>query len=57
MAITGKEMINFKVDMEAVAKNQMEILEKKNVISQLKNSLYGLYSRLYTHTHKHTKNQ
>lgn len=31
--------------MEAIKKNQMEILELKSAITKMKNSLYGLNSR------------
>lgn len=42
--------LNFRADMEAIKQNQMKILKQKNIISQFKNSLGGIYSRLYTHT-------
>ena len=42
--------LNFRADMEAVKQNQMKILKQKNIILQFKNSLGGIYSRLYTHT-------
>ena len=44
--------LNFRADMEAVKQNQMKILIQKNIISQFKNSLGGIYSRLYTHTQR-----
>lgn len=44
--------MNFRADMEAVKKNQMEILEKKNIVSQLTKTLEELYSKLYKHTHR-----
>lgn len=41
MGIVGEEMGNFQRDMETLKKNQMEILELKNTISEIENSLSG----------------
>ena len=38
MHILGEEMVNFQADMEPIKENQREILEQKNIISELKNS-------------------
>lgn len=52
MHILGEEMVNFQADMEPIKENQREILEQKNIISELKNSWDKLYSKLYPHVQR-----
>lgn len=39
MSMVGEERGNFRRDIETLKKNQMEILELKNTISEIENSL------------------
>lgn len=46
MGDTCEQRENFSTEMKTTKKGQMEMLDLKNTVTQMKNSSYGLYNRL-----------
>ena len=46
MGNTCEQRENFSTEMKATKKGQMEMLDLKNIVMQMKNSSYWLYNRL-----------